>query len=223
MTDLLMTQELIDRRTGVFRLTVDQYRRMLEQGILPEGEPVELLNGQLVAKDRSAERANPITVGHEHAWVVTAIEELNPKLRRLGCFARIQQPISLPPFDEPEPDVAIVRGKKEDYDHHPTAPDVLCAIEVADASLRRDRTVKLRTYAEGGVRQYLIFNLPDRVVEVHTGPMPRSGRYRQSNTLSLGETLTLPTTRGKGVIVPVRSLFPPPRQAARGSGNGRKR
>ena len=33
-------------------LTVDQYHRMLETGILTEGEPIELLDGLLVVKDR---------------------------------------------------------------------------------------------------------------------------------------------------------------------------
>ena len=148
-----------------FRLTVDQYHRMIKDGILEEGIPVELLDGRLEWKDRSATGADPMTVGLEHTWVVQTIQDLAPKLRRFGCSVRVQQPITLPPHHEPEPDAAIVRGARDDYrGRHPGREDILCLIEVADSSLTHDRTKKLRIYANSGVALYFIFNLPDRVV-----------------------------------------------------------
>ncbi|NLX96074.1 MAG: hypothetical protein GXY83_07850 [Rhodopirellula sp.] len=38
---------------------------------------------------------------------------------------------------------------------------VLCVIEVADASLHHDRTVKQQIYADSGLPQYIILNLPE--------------------------------------------------------------
>src|SRR4051794_38349845 len=83
------------------RLTVDQYHKMIAEGILEEGVPIELLDGRLEWKDRSAAGEDPMTVGEDHAWSLDALNELNPKLRRLGCYARIQLPVTLPPHDEP--------------------------------------------------------------------------------------------------------------------------
>ena len=192
-----------------FRLTVDQYHRMIENGILEEGIPVELLDGRLEWKDRSATGGDPMTVGNEHAWTIDALDELNPKLRRLGCYARVQQPITLPPHHEPEPDVAIVRGTRESYrGRHPGPEDILCLIEVSDSSLTRDRTKKLRIYANAGVGLYLIWNLPDRVVERYAGPMVGKGRYAESATLGLKDKVTFPTASGKGLTVAVKKLLP---------------
>ena len=56
-------------------------------------------------------------------------------------------------------------------------------IEVADSSLGLDRTTKLGIYAAAGIPQYVIVNLPERVVEVYTVPM--NGKLRPDITLAL--------------------------------------
>lgn len=202
--------EFLDRRTQVFPLTVEQYHRMIETGILMEGEPFELLDGQVIRKDRSAAGEDTMTVGKEHSYSLGALNKINPKLLQLGCHMRIQQPISLPPDSEPEPDAAIVRGDIDAYRAaHPTAKDVLCVIEVADASLRRDRNTKLRIYADGGIARYVLVNLPDRVVEVYTEPAAKGkGRYTHSITLGPKDAIDFPASRSRIVSVPVRKLLP---------------
>lgn len=204
-----LQDEVNDRRTHVMPLTVEQYHRMIAERIVPEGEPYELLDGHLVRKDRSAAGEDPMTVGHEHAWSVRALAKLNPKLKRLGCFIQTQQPVSLPPFQEPEPDGAVVRGTEDDFrQRHPGAADVTCVIEVADSSLRRDRTTKLRIYADSGVTRYIILNLLDRAVEVYDEPLVGKGRYGRTETLTTGQSVELPAAAKKRLKVPVRSLLP---------------
>ena len=47
----------------------------------------------------------------------------------------------IPDYDEPEPDVAIVRGTDADYEHRiPTAADVALLVEVSDTTLNLDRS-----------------------------------------------------------------------------------
>jgi hypothetical protein len=182
---------------------------MIESGILAEGEPFELLDGYLVRKDRSAAGADPMTIGHEHAWVVGELVDLNPKLRRLGCHIRIQQPVALPPYDEPEPDAAIVIGTNKAFlKRHPGAGDVACVVEVADASLHRDRVSKLRVYAASAIPTYVIVNLPDRVIEIYSEPIRGKGSYRHSVSLTRADRLELPAGRGKKLVVPVNQLLP---------------
>ena len=194
----------------LFPLTVSNYHEMMERGILPEGEPYELLDGAIVRKDRSAQGENPTTVGHEHIYSVTVLQELGARLRRRGCYMRIQQPISIPPINEPEPDAAIVLGKKEDYaEKLPQQSDVLCVFEVADASLRRDRTKKLQIYARGGIKIYYIVNLRDRVVEMYTEPLRRKSQYASTRIFSLAEKISFPMGTGE-MRIAVRQLFPPP-------------
>ena len=203
---------LPEDRTVLFPWTVDLYHSLIEQGFLPEGEPYELLDGQLVRKDRSATGEDPMTIGHRHAWVMGELGELNAKLRRLGCHIRLQLPLLLPPFDEPEPDAAIVRGSNSSYrERHPGCDDVLCVIEVAESSLARDRSQKLRIYAAAGIPRYLIINLAQRVIEVYTNPLPANGgtaRYGRMETLQPGARVELPGAKGKKLLVPVRKLLP---------------
>jgi Uma2 family endonuclease len=201
--------ELIDERTILYPLTIEQYHWMITHGIMPEGEPYELLDGHLVRKDRSAVGEDPMTVGHDHTFVVQFLERLDRRLEPRGCHMRCQQPVSLPPYDEPEPDGAIIRGQWDDYrKRHPGAKDVLCVIEVADASLKRDRTTKLRIYATAGIPTYLIINLPERCVEVYTQPRRRAGRYGRPTVLPPEQEVEFPTAAGEPLRVAVKELLP---------------
>jgi len=51
-----------------------------------------------------------------------------------------------------------------------TAPDVLLLIEVAETSLRYDRTVKLALYAEAGVPEYWAIDAGAEAIEVYRAP-----------------------------------------------------
>lgn len=191
------------------RFTVGQYHTMIETGVLKSGTPLELLDGQLVWKDRSTAGEDPMTVGLGHSFSINVLTGLNARLNRLGCHVRIQLPISLPSYNEPEPDAAIIRGKLADYTkRHPGASDALCVIEVSDSSLAIDRGRKLRVYANSGVKLYILINLPDRVVERYAGPLIGKGRYAESKVLGPKDKVTFPTAKGKGLTVTVKSLLP---------------
>lgn len=207
MTAIL--QEVADDPRLAYRYTVDDYHRMIEDGTLEEGAPFELLDGQVVRKLRNAAGDDPMTVGDDHRIAVQLLGKLDRQFEKLGCHVPIQQPLLLPPFDEPEPDGAIVRGKLRDYaKRKPGARDVLCVIEVADASLGRDRGYKQRIYADSGIPVYAIVNLPDRVVEYYTEPLMGKGRYGRSVTLPPKQTVEFPAAGGKSLKVPVRRLMP---------------
>lgn len=191
------------------KITVDQYHRMIAAGILREGEPIELLDGQLIRKDRSAQGEDPMTVGGRHALGIELLIELNPKLKRFGSYVRVQLPVTLSEHQEPEPDGAIVNGSAGTYvDGHPGPGDISCVIEVADSSLAEDRGRKQRIYADHGIAQYLIVNLVDNVVEEYTEPEVGRGRYARVTPYPAGKRIELRTAAGKPLVVPVRSLLP---------------
>lgn len=209
MTAMQSTRQLLEQRPILFPLNVKQYHRMIESGIVPEGEPYELVQGLLLHKDRSATGQGPMTVGHAHSTSVQRLMDLGPRLKRSGCIVRVQQPVTLPPLNEPEPDGAIVRGSLSDYAaRHPGPADIFCVVEVADASLRRDRTTKLGVYAEAAIPMYLIVNLPDAAVEVYRKPVTRSGRYAEMTVMRPGETIQVPLGGKNQLRLPVRKLLP---------------
>jgi len=202
-------KELLEDRALVVPLSVEQYHRMIETGILESGQPIELLDGFLVRKDRSATGANPMTVGPSHAWVIDKLASSCAGLPKHGCYLRVQQPITLPPDNEPEPDGAIVRGSPDEYrDRHPGPGDILCLFEVADSSLQRDRVTKQRIYADAGIPLYVIVNVMDRVVEVHHGPLVESGRYGKLEPRHRGSSVQIVLPDATIFELPVDEILP---------------
>ena len=134
--------------------------------------------------------------------------QLLADIRSQGCYLRIQQPITLPPTSEPEPDAAIVRGRPADYRSRlPLASDVLCVFKVADTSLRFDRTTKARIYASGGIPLYVLINLQDRQVEIHRLATPGSRSYAEPEVLIRDDALSLDTPGGP-VTLSVAEILP---------------
>ena len=202
-------KQLAESHAEVMRITVDQYHRMMETGILQEGDPFELINGFIIRKDRSAVGEDPMTVGHEHIWSVKMLARLNPKLIRLGCHMQTQDPVILTDLSEPAPDGTILLGDEDRYkSRKPVAAEVQCVIEVSASTLDYDRTTKLAMYANSGIPQYVIVNLPDRMLEIYTNPLAKKGRYLNVETLKPGMRLPLFASEGRRLEIAVRSLLP---------------
>ena len=205
-----LLKEHLNLRADVVPLNVDQYHQMIAKGILAEGEPIELLDGFLIRKDRSKKGADPMTVGHHHAWAVAQLmQTFFPFTASHGCHIRIQQPVTIPPDHEPEPDAVIARNDASDFKHgHPRAEDIFCIVEVADSSLQRDRTTKHRIYAEANIAQYVIVNLVDGVVEEYRDPAAETGAYLSSRSYRKGDTIPFAVGGGRSVSVPAADLLP---------------
>ena len=101
--------ESVAGRLEIVPLSVEQYDRMIEDGILAEDAAVELLDGILVRKDRGDAGGDAMTVGETHAYVVTQLAYLGLRLDPAVMHLRTQQPIVIPEAGEPEPDAAIIR------------------------------------------------------------------------------------------------------------------
>ena len=185
----------------VWRFSVGQYHDMIRAGILGEDDPVELLDGWLVPKMM---KKPPHCVATD--LVRYALEEILP----VGLYLRLQDAITLA-TSEPEPDVVVVRGEPRAYtDHHPGPEDVALVVEVADVSLKRDRTFKKRLYAQAGIPAYWIVNLVERCVEVCTDPSGAADQpdYRQRRAFGESEEVPL-VVHGREVgRVAVSALLP---------------
>jgi Uma2 family endonuclease len=166
----------------VYRMSVEQYHALVEQGHLTSDDPVELVEGVLVFKMPK----NP-----PHRLATRRLFDLIQSLLPGSAHCQMLEPITLRD-GEPEPDVALVVGDAEDYpDRHPSGADVLLVIEVSDATLAFDRGPKLRSYARAGIAQYWIVNLNDREIEVHTDPKPEQSTYGSKMVYREGATIPL--------------------------------
>jgi Uma2 family endonuclease len=154
-----------------------EYDRLVELGVF-EGEPLELIAGQLVVAEPQ---------GSYHASSISAAEYAVRAVLPPGWLVRTQLPVSLDDESEPEPDLAVVPGQPADYRAaHPERPALV--VEVADSSLDFDRYHKGSLYARAGIQDYWIVNLVDRLLEVYRDPISDSAalhgwRYRSVTML----------------------------------------
>jgi len=143
-------------------LSVQDYHRMVEAGVLVPDERVELISGQLYKMAAK---------GTAHSAAVTRIERVLKARFGNRVLLRFQDPIQLNDYSEPEPDVAVVKVDPLDYeDHHPTPQEVYLLIEVADSTLRRDRELKAPAYAQSGIQDYWILDVNQRQLYVFRSP-----------------------------------------------------
>jgi len=142
------------------RWTRKEYQKLGELGILPEDEPVELLDGQLYVAEPK---------GAPHASVVRLTASALTRAFGDGWLVFTQDPIALDDVSEPEPDVVVVPGGLLDYlEDHPARPALV--VEVAQTSLYFDRAHKGSAYARAGLPDYWIVNLVDWRVEIYRRP-----------------------------------------------------
>jgi Uma2 family endonuclease len=183
----------VERARRLF--TVAEYYRMAEVGILKPDDRVELIRGEIV-------EMSPI--GDRHAAFVNNLNEL--LVLRLVGYAKVsvQNPVIMGDHSVPQPDLAVLRRRSIPYKAAlPTEADVVLLIEVAETSLRYDRTTKLRLYAEMGVPEYWVVDCEAEAVEVHRDPAPDG--YRVVTVISGGGQVS--PVAFPDVQLPLREVF----------------
>ena len=168
----------VDLASGrlLFQFTVQQFHEMMDKGILSAKDRVELVNGLVV---RKSSQNTP------HASMVEDFYMQLAKQIVPGWKIRSQLPITLV-SGEPEPDFAIIRGRRKSNDKcHPTVSECGIVMEVSDSTLRYDRNEKGPFYSAAGIPEYWIINLEEGVVEVYTHPTPDG--YDQVQVFRPGE------------------------------------
>jgi Uma2 family endonuclease len=101
---------------------------------------------------------------------------------------RVQLPIVVNDYSEPQPDVAVVRRIENDYgDAHPLPLDVALLIEVSSSSLKFDLGRKLQLYAENMIAEYWVIDVDQQVVLVHRNPA--ANRYESIESFTTTSTI----------------------------------
>ena len=179
-----------------FRWTRERYDRAVETGVFTEDDNVELLGGEVVTKT---------TQNSAHRTATLLVSQALRPIFGANVFVQEEKPVGLSDRSEPEPDVAVIRGEIRDYvADHPGPDALLLLVEVADTSLRRDRTTKAALYAEAGVAEYWIVNLQSQALEVHRDPAV--GTYRTKTTHERGGAVS--PVNAPGASVAVADLLP---------------
>ncbi len=150
-------------------LSVHDFHKMGEAGILAEDDRVELIDGELI--DMAA-------IGSAHAGTVIRLTDWFARALAGRALVSSQNPVRLDERSEPQPDIAVLRNRSDFYrQSHPGPSDVLLVIEIADSSLQFDRDVKVPLYARHGVPEVWLVDLNARRVSIYRRPV--GGAYRE--------------------------------------------
>lgn len=163
-----MQRDLVRRH----RLTVEEYFRMAEIGLLAPEARVELIEGEIF---------DMAPIGNQHggftAWLHRRF------LRDLGEKISVWDQVTLPlgGFSAPEPDLVILKYRKDEYrNKRPMPDDVLLIVEVSQSSPRHDRTVKIPLYARHEIPEVWILDVQHLQIQFfHT---LKAGRYAHASS-----------------------------------------
>ena len=190
------------------RLTVADFHRMGEAGILRPDDRVELIAGEII--DMSP-------IGSLHAALVAKMSMLFS--RHVGDRAIVwaQNPVALDDVSQPQPDVAILRPRPDCYAAaHPGPADVLLVVEVADTTLPFDLAVKVPLYAAAGIPETWVIDAV--TLRTHCFRRPAGGRFTAEEIIAPDVPLVCggETAAGEalaGLSFTMSSLLPAPRPA----------
>jgi Uma2 family endonuclease len=179
------------------RTTVEELYRLDEQRDPSDTRRMELIDGQIVFM---------MPPGPLHAGFT---DEANDAIRRkVGSLFRVrcQHPIRISRHNEPQPDIAVVKQRKDAYSlSHPDPDDVLLVIEISDSSLEYDLNIKRQVYAKADIAEYWVLDVNAR--ELHVFLNPWEGDYTQHTSFTGADEVACTTVLE--LKLAVNELLPP--------------
>ncbi len=180
--------------------TKAEYYHMAELGWF-QGQKAELLEGEVVVTSPQ---------GPLHYWCLQRVARVLAVHLPAQWTVRMQGPLDLGLQTEPEPDVAVVPARPDDYaSAHPQTAGLI--VEVSDTTLVSDRTRKGSLYARAAIADYWIVNLVDGRLEVYRNPRPNPAQsygHEYADSTLLGPADTVSPLAVPAVSITVADLIP---------------
>jgi hypothetical protein len=168
--------------TARHRLTVDDYYRLSELGLLDPAVRTELIDGEIIDVNSMNSR-HAGTVGRLARRIQAAAGERGLVLSH--------SPVRLSQRSEPQPDVLLLKPRADEYcNSHPTPADVLLLVEVADSSARLDREVKVPLYARHAIAELWVVDLDAGLFRCYR--RPAKGQFLEASTTPSPGVMPLP-------------------------------
>ena len=162
--------------------SVAEGRFLTDSGLLEPGS-FELIEGEIVFK-MSQDQPHIVAI----TYIVAALAAIFGNLSliyqaNIGIGEQDE-------FNDPEPDVAVVRGVLRDYKERRPDPasDILLLVEAANSTVKGDTTVKAAIYARHGLPEYWVVAIPTRQLIVHRQPTAQG--YADVHTYAETDSVT---------------------------------
>ena len=125
-----------------------------------------------------------------------------------GWFYSFNNSITIGSDTAPTPDIAVIRGKPDDYlERRPETADAGLLIEMAD-ELHGKFVAEARRLRIGRRSGLLDPRLSDRIVHVHERPIPTESRYGYSISIRRGVSFPLTLDGREFGLIAASDLLP---------------
>jgi Uma2 family endonuclease len=162
------------------RFSREAYHRMIDTGLIDPESRVELIDGEFFMM---------LPISPPQGGCTSRLAEFFTHCIPQSLQCRVQMPIVAGDHSEPQPDIAIVRRRDDDYmTAHPTPSDVALLVEVSDSSLLFDLGRKLDLYASSGIPEYWVVDVEDKSIHIHRSPAGKA--YNDTAKVTAGATVT---------------------------------
>jgi Uma2 family endonuclease len=175
--------------------TVREFQQICDAGVFHPDSRYELIRGEIIEMPRPT---------RHHMGRVNKLNRVFTSKLGESVIVSIQNGMFVNEMSEPRPDVVICKPLEELFGpFEPEPADVLLLIEISDTSIRYDTRIKGPLYAQAGIPEYWVLNIPDNVLEVRTDPS--GAEYRRTDIYKRGQTVT-PQQLG-GIVFTVDELL----------------
>jgi Uma2 family endonuclease len=177
------------------RITIHDYHRMAEIGVLAPDARVELIEGEII---------DMAPIGKDHQSIVDQLNRTFVRAVGDNAIVRVQGSVRLSQWSEPQPDLVLLAPRPDFYrGEFALGTDTLLVIEVSDTTLRYDRDVKVPLYARHGVPEVWIVDVQNDALLVY-GDL-RDAKYARHAALE--RPASAPVNQLPGVTIELAALF----------------
>jgi len=184
--------------SNYYRLTVDEFDRIVQSGALGKQDRLQLIDG-LICRIEPPDRSYPLAAKQ----AMLALLRVVPP----GWHVASERPLVASQWSKPEPDLSVVKGQARDYLQRNITPgDVALVVKIAQTHLDLDRTVMARVYAASGIPAYWVLNVAAERIEVYSNPA--ADHYQAHNDYVFGQEVPLVIQGTNAGSIPVTDVLP---------------
>ncbi|HEY0621840.1 Uma2 family endonuclease [Sphingomonas sp.] len=165
------------------KLRVEDYLMLDEAGAFDDYGRTELIEGEVVYMN-AQHRPHARIKSRLHVLLANELTK-----RDDGLEALVEGSVSMPPYNVPEPDIAVT-AEPEGKGLIPLASLALI-VEVADSTLRNDLGRKAKIYAREGVPEYWVVDVGG--ARIHQLWAPQGEAYAERREVPFGDPVSAAT------------------------------
>lgn len=165
----VLAPQIKESEPSLRKLTIDQYHKLGEAGILHPKDRVELIDGLLVQM---------APIGPEHQFILEKLNDIFSEQKKGRYKVGPGRPILIPDFDEPQPDMVLFKIDAGSRRQHAAPQEIHLVIEVSDTTLKYDSEEKRLAYERAGIPEYWIVDVAAKSIRVLR--LNRREKYRET-------------------------------------------